>query len=86
MKEVIKVIKENLSFNQLPEDIKKGIIDNEASSMLITFDEGVYTKKTALIDAKHHYENFDDIQYILYQSNIHGIKAENQEDFYSEEY
>lgn len=86
MKEVIKVIKENLSFNQLPEDIKKGIIDNEASSMVILFDEDVYTKRTALIDAKIHYENQDDTKYILYHSNYHGIKTENQDDFYREEY
>ena len=33
------------------EEIKEAIIDNEASTMVITYDEGVYTKKTALIDA-----------------------------------
>jgi hypothetical protein len=81
MKEKITIIKEHLNFKDLPGDIKKAIIENEASTMVITFDEGVYTKKSALIDAKYHYENFDETQYILYSSNIHGIKAENQEDF-----
>ena len=85
IKETIKVLKENLYFIQLTEYIKKNIIDNEASSMVITFDEGVYTKQSALIDAKNHYENFDETKYILYSSNIHGIKAENQDDFYKSE-
>jgi len=80
-KETIKVIKRNLNFKKLPEDIKKVIIENEANAMVITYDEGVYTKKTALIDAKQHYENHDFTKYILYHSNIHGIKAENQEDY-----
>jgi hypothetical protein len=80
-KETIKVIKRNLNFKKLPEDIKKFIIENEANAMVITYDEGVYTKKTALIDAKQHYENHDFTKYILYHSNIHGIKAENQEDY-----
>ena len=80
-KETIKVIKRNLTFKELPKEIKKAIIDNEASTMVITYDEGVYTKKTALIDAKQHYENHDFTKYILYHSNIHGIKAENQEDY-----
>ena len=79
--ETIKVIKRNLNFKKLPEDIKKVIIENEANAMVINFDEGVYTKKTALIDAKQHYENHDFTKYILYHSNIHGIKAENQEDY-----
>ena len=83
--EKVKVIKKNLNFKQLPEDIKKVIIENEANAMVITFDEGVYTKKTALIDAKKHYENFDFTKYILYHSNIHGIQAENQEDYYRTE-
>ena len=80
-KETIKVIKRNLNFKKLPEDIKKVIIENEANAMVITYDEGVYTKKTALIDAKQHYENHDFTKYILYHSNIHGVKAENQEDY-----
>jgi len=80
-KETIKVINRNLTFKELPKEIKEAIIDNEASTMVITYDEGVYTKKTALIDAKQHYENHDFTKYILYHSNIHGIKAENQEDY-----
>ena len=86
MREEIKVIKENLNFKELPKEIKKAIINNEADSMVITYDEGVYTKKTALIEAKQHYENHDFTKYILYHSNIHGIQAENQEDFNREEY
>ena len=80
-KETIKVIKRDLTFKELPKQIKEAIINNEASAMVITFDEGVYTKKTALIDAKQHYENHDFTKYILYDSSIHGIKAENQEDY-----
>ena len=80
-KETIKVIKRNLTFKELPKQIKEAIINNEASAMVITFDEGVYTKKTALIDAKQHYENHDFTKYILYHSNIHGVKAENQNDY-----
>tara|TARA_X000001388_G_scaffold6179_1_gene3950 strand:+ start:214 stop:501 length:288 start_codon:yes stop_codon:yes gene_type:complete len=80
-KETKKVIKRNLSFKELPKEIKEAIIDNEASTMVITFDEGVYTKKTALIDAKQHYENCDFTKYILYYSNIDGLKAENQEGY-----
>ena len=82
MKEKITIIKQHLNFKDLPKDIKKAIIENEASSMVITFDEGVYTKRTALIDAKYHYENNDLTKYILYNSSIHGIKAENQEDYW----
>ena len=57
MKELTKVIKKNLSFKELPKDIKEAIVDNEANAMIINFDEGVYTKRTALIDAKKHYED-----------------------------
>ena len=81
MREVTKIIKENLSFKELPKDIKKVIIDNEASAMVITFDEGVYTKRTALIDAKKHYENCDDKKYVLYHSNIHGVCSDEQDIF-----
>jgi hypothetical protein len=78
---VIKVIKKNLSFKELPKDIKEAIIDNEANAMVINFDEGVYTKRTALIDAKKHYENCDDKKYVLYHSNIHGICSNEQDVF-----
>ena len=81
MKEITKVIKENLSFKELPKDIKESIIDSEASVMVISFDEGVYTKRTALIDAKKHYENCDDKKYVLYHSNIHGICSDEQDVF-----
>jgi hypothetical protein len=51
--------------------------------MLVSFDEGVYTKKSALIDSKIHYtENADeDIKYVLYHSNIHGICSDEQDVF-----
>jgi hypothetical protein len=81
MKEVTKVIKENLSFKELPKDQQEAYIDNAASAMVITFDEGVYTKRTALIDAKNHYENCDDKKYVLYHSNIHGICSNEQDVF-----
>jgi len=82
MKEKITIIKQHLNFKELPKDIKKGIIDRQASAMLIDFDEGVYTKKTALIDAKIHYEKNDDTKYILYHSSINGLIAENQKDYW----
>tara|TARA_R100001463_G_scaffold101367_1_gene155820 strand:- start:312 stop:602 length:291 start_codon:yes stop_codon:yes gene_type:complete len=82
MKEKIKIIKQHLNFKELPKNIKKGIIENEANSMVITFDEGVYTKKSALIDAKNHYENNDDTKYILYHSSINGLIAENEQDYW----
>ena len=82
MKEKITIIKQDLNFKELPKDIKKGIIDRQASAMLIDFDEGVYTKKTALIDAKIHYEKNDDTKYILYHSSINGLIAENQKDYW----
>ena len=82
MKEKITIIKQHLNFKELPKDIQKNIIENEACSMVITFDEGVYTKKSALIDAKTHYQNNDDTKYILYHSSINGLIAENEEDYW----
>ena len=55
---------------------KNGVIEFEKQ-----FDEGVYTKRTALIDAKKHYENCDDKKYVLYHSNIHGICSNEQDVF-----
>jgi len=81
MKEKIKIIKQHLNFKELPKDIKKTIIENEANAMLISFDEGVYTKRTALIDAKIHYEKFDDTKYVLYHSSIYGTQADNQDEY-----
>ena len=82
MKEVIKVIKENLSFKELPKNIKEAKINDCADWMIITFDEGVYTKRTALIDAKNHYENNDFKEYVLYHSNFHGIRCDTHNEFY----
>jgi len=83
MTEVIKVIKENLTFKELPKDQQEAYINNNAEAMLVSFDEGVYTKKSALIDSKIHYtENADeDIKYVLYHSNIHGICSDEQDVF-----
>lgn len=83
MKEVIKVIKENLTFKELPKDQQEAYINNNAEAMLVSFDEGVYTKKSALIDSKIHYtKNADeDIKYVLYHSNIHGICSDEQDVF-----
>ena len=82
MKEKIKIIKQHLNFKELPKDIKEAIIENEANAMLISFDEGVYTKRTALIDAKIHYEKNDDTKYILYHSSINGLIAKNEQDYW----
>jgi hypothetical protein len=82
MKEVIKVIKENLSFKELPKNLQEDIIDACAEYMVITFDEGVYTKRTALIDAKIHHENNDFKEYVLYHSNFHGICCDTHDEFY----
>ena len=84
MKEVIKVIKENLSFKELPKDIKEAKINDCADWIIIVFDEGVYTKRTALIDAKNNYENNDE-KYVLYHSNIHGICSYTHNKFYNTE-
>lgn len=87
MREVIKVIKENLNFKELPKDQQEAYINNNAEAMLLSFDEGVYTKKSALIDSKIHYtENAEDVKYVLYHSSIYGICSNEQEDFNREEY
>ena len=45
MREEIKVIKENLNFNQLPKDIQKAHIDFMADDLIQSFDDGVHNKK-----------------------------------------
>ena len=72
MKEKITVIKENISFAELPKKIKDTFITNEAEAILISFDEGVHTIQTALLDAKKYYEEWSDCKYVLYHSSIHG--------------
>ena len=84
MKEVIKVIKENLSFKELPKDIKEAKINDCADWIIIVFDEGVCTKRTAWIDAKNNYENNDE-KYVLYRSYIHGICSYTHNEFYNTE-
>ena len=81
--EKIKIIKDNLSFKQLPKNIRDGYIDAHANDILMNFDEGVYTKKTAKQDAKLYYEDWEKHrQYVLYHSSFHGIQADEQERFY----
>ena len=80
--EKIKLIKDNLFFKDLPKDIQKSWIDSMADTMIMDFDEGVYNKRTATIDAKKYFYNWNkDIKWILYKSSYHGIRAERQEDF-----
>jgi hypothetical protein len=95
MKEVIKVIKENLSFKELPKNLQEDIIDACAECMVITFDEGVYTKRTALIDSKIHHENNDFKEYVFDNVDFYEISTkdiiqmwndtENKEAFKDEE-
>ena len=81
-KETIKVIKRNLTFKELPKDIQKGWIDSLATDIIQSFDEGVHNKKTATIDAKQYYLDWNsDRKYVLFHSSFHGIQAENQEDY-----
>ena len=75
-KEKIEIIKDNLSFSELPKYIQKNFIEQCAKDMLYSFDEGVYTMKTALLDAKKHYEEWSDDKYVLYHSSIYGECAD----------
>ncbi len=72
MKEKIKVIKENIDFNNLPIKFQNQIIDDEAKTILISFDDGVYTKTTAKKDAKNYYQNQCENKYVHYISSIYG--------------
>tara|TARA_R100001086_G_scaffold127995_1_gene66266 strand:+ start:580 stop:837 length:258 start_codon:yes stop_codon:yes gene_type:complete len=81
-KETIKVIKRNLTFEELPKDIQKGWIDSMATDLIESFDEGVHNKKTATIDAKQYYLDWNsDRKYVLFHSSFHGIQAEEQDRF-----
>ena len=81
-KEKVKIIKENISFKELPKDIKKAWIDSMADDLIDIFDEGVYDKKTATIDAKKYYLEWEaDKKYILFYSNFYGIVAEEKDKF-----
>ena len=84
IKEKIKVLKESLSFKQLPKEIQKAHIDNLADDMIQQFDEGVYNKKTATLDAKKYFYDWNkDIKWILYESSYHGLRAEREDDWYN---
>jgi hypothetical protein len=76
MKEKIEIIKDNISFSELTKKIQDTFISDQAKAMLISFDEGVYTMKTALLDAKKHYQEWSDDKYVLYHSSIHGECAD----------
>ena len=79
MKEVIKIIEENICFHQLPKDIQKSWIKSMAKTMILDFDEGIYNMKTAIIDAKKYYLDWEkDRKYFLFHSNFHGIGADEQ--------
>lgn len=81
-KETIKVIKRNLTFKELPKDIQKGWIDSMAIDMIESFDEGIHNKKTATIDAKKYYLDWNsDRKYVLFHSSFFGIQAEEQDRF-----
>ena len=82
LKEKVKVIKENITFKELPKDIQKTWINIMADEIIESFDEGVYDKKTATIDAKRHYLEFEaDKKYILFHSNFYGIVAKEEDKF-----
>ena len=86
-KETIKVIKENLNFNQLPDNIQKAHIEMMADDLIQSFDDGVHNKKSATVDAKQYYYDWNkDVKWVLYKSSFHGFRAERQEDFNREEY
>jgi hypothetical protein len=83
MKEVVKLIKDNLLFKDLPKDIQKSWIDSMADTMIMDFDEGVYNKRTARIDAKKYYLDWEkDRKYVLLNSSYYGMIADEQERFY----
>jgi len=87
MREEIKVIKENLNFNQLPKNIQKAHIEMMADDLIQSFDDGVHNKKSATADAKQYYYDWNkDVKWVLYKSSFHGFSAERQEDFNREEY
>jgi hypothetical protein len=81
MKEKITIIKQNLNFDQLPLDIQKSYIKTMADDMIQSFDEGVYNKRTATIDAKKYYYDWNkNIKWVLYKSSFYGFRAEREED------
>ena len=82
--EKIKIIKDNLEFSELPIKFQNQIIDDEAKSMLISFDEGVYTEETAKKDAKNYYENHCENKYVYYISSWRGecVDIKGQETYW----
>jgi hypothetical protein len=81
MKEKITIIKQHLNFDQLPLDIQKSYIETMADEMIQSFDKGVYNKRTATIDAKKYYYDWNkDVKWVLYKSSFYGFRTERQED------
>ena len=71
MKEKIKIIKDNISFSEVPKKFQDNMIYDLAKSMVHSFDEGVYTINTASKDAKTHLKDTV-YKYVYYQSSIYG--------------
>jgi len=71
MKEKIKIIKDNIPFSEVPKKFQDNMIYDLAKSMVYSFDEGVYTIKTASKDAKSHLKDTV-YKYVYYQSSIYG--------------
>jgi hypothetical protein len=71
MKEKIKIIKDNIFFSEVPKKFQDNMIYDLAKSMVHSFDEGVYTIKTASKDAKFHLKDTV-YKYVYYHSSIYG--------------
>jgi len=81
MKEKITIIKQHLNFDQLPLDIQKTHVEMMADDIIESFDDGVHNKKSATIDAKMYYYDWNkDVKWVLYKSSFHGLCVERQED------
>ena len=81
MKEKITIIKQHLNFDQLPLNIQKSYIEMMADDLIQSFDDGEKNKKSATIDAKQYYYDWNkDVKWVLYKSSFHGFRAERQED------
>ena len=81
MKEKITIIKQHLNFDQLPLNIQKSYIEMMADDLIQSFDYFFKNKKSATIDAKQYYYDWNkDVKWVLYKSSFHGFRAERQED------
>tara|TARA_R110000765_G_scaffold377036_1_gene467884 strand:+ start:276 stop:542 length:267 start_codon:yes stop_codon:yes gene_type:complete len=81
-KEKITIINNNINFIELPIKEQNALIDGQANDMLQVYDEGVYTKKTALLDAKTYYTVWNkDKKYVYYHSSWHGYCSDEVDRF-----